>query len=102
MNVNNGLNHVELKVTVGLIEVPIGPLDNSYRPRQVSVNSLSAEQSAALRMLRMTLGAAGVRCQKNRHRASGHPDGALVDTNADAIRYLLDQVYVAMKEQRSN
>lgn len=77
------------------ISVPSAAVPEGYKQKGVQVHGLTPEQSAALAMLREQLSEEDARCKKNKHH---HPNGVVVDSSADAIRWLLDRVYESMTE----
>ena len=72
---------IEMETTV-LIEAPVGALvEGDYRPRHVSIILFGEQQSAMKRLFR-GMDETGSRLKNGRR----------VSSNADAIRYLLEQV----------
>jgi hypothetical protein len=71
------------------ITVPIGPPARGYVTDRVEVTSLTVEQKNALNRLTTGLRLQSARCQRRDART---PEGRVVDSEIDAVRWLLDQV----------
>jgi hypothetical protein len=74
------------------ITAPVGGCDDGYARDRVEVVSLTHEQATALKRLTSSLRGKNARC---RRRDARTPDGKVVDNEADAIRWLLDQLAAA-------
>ena len=71
-----------------VIELPIGPLGGGYRPRHVDVQLRTAAQRGALRQVLSGLDHAGDRTADKRR----------VTNNAEAVRWLLEQIAEQIEE----
>ena len=70
------------------IEAPMGICETGYASDSIQVGALMPMQASALKRLRCSLADKSMRVQR---RDANHKDGKVVDTNADAIRWILDQ-----------
>ncbi|MEM7311683.1 MAG: hypothetical protein AAF497_00890 [Planctomycetota bacterium] len=75
------------------LEIPTAKRRDGYASDRVSVGALTDRQAAALKFLRDSLADNNERCGK---RNANHGAGVVVDTNADAIRWVLDRVAVEL------
>ena len=71
-----------------VIDAPMGICREGYASGHVEVGSLLPKQAAALKRIRCSLSDQAARALR---RDAMHPDGRVVDSNADAIRWILDQ-----------
>lgn len=71
------------------LTVPLAERSGGYESSRVEIYGLTEKQSAALDRLTAALRIDNARCQK---RIARTPDGLVVDTPADAIRWLLDRI----------
>jgi len=78
-----------------LFECPPGEHFTGYHQTTLSVKSLTSEQAYALQRLTAALRNGHLRCQKNTARTDM---GVVVDTPADAVRWILDQLYIQYDE----
>ena len=70
-----------------VFDTPMGHCDDGYASGHLEVNLLP-RQAAALKRIRCSLAEQAARTQR---RDCRHRDGKVVDSNPDAIRWVLDQ-----------
>lgn len=71
-----------------LVELPCDYLEGGYASPHVEANKLLPRQAAALKRLRCSLAHGSIRVPM---RSTNHPKGRVVDSAADAVRWLLEQ-----------
>ena len=71
-----------------VFDAPMGHCDDGYASGHLEVGSMLPRQAAALKRIRCSLAEQAARTQR---RDAMHRDGKVVDSNADAIRWILDQ-----------
>lgn len=72
-----------------LIEAPMGHCEPGYATRHIDFRSMTRRQAAAARRLFISLGRENARIDVN---GASHPDGKVVNTAGEAIRWLFDQL----------
>jgi len=71
-----------------VVEAPMGVCDDGYAANHIEMGGMMPKQAAALKRIRCSLADSAMRTQR---RDANHRDGKVVDSNADALRWLLDQ-----------
>lgn len=72
-----------------LIEAPMGHCEPGYATRHVDFRSMTRRQAAAAKRLFISLGRENARIGVN---GPSHPDGKVVNTTGEAIRWIFDQL----------
>jgi hypothetical protein len=79
-----------------LLEAPMGHVEGGYATNSINYQGMTQRQSAAAKRLFISLGRENARIQMN---GIGHPDGKVVNTYGDAVRWLFEQLADKYEEE---